>query len=134
MNYIAIITAGVAGWMFGAVWYGLLAKPWMHAAGLTEEDVKGPSGKPSAAPYVISLLAELIMAAGLLLFFLHVFKNGIWLVGALQMAGMVWVCFIATTITVNHRYGMRPWSLTFIDGFHWLGVLLVQGAVFSAFL
>ncbi|MEN0087846.1 MAG: DUF1761 domain-containing protein [Pseudomonadota bacterium] len=134
MNYIAILTAGVAGWIFGAAWYGLLAKPWMQAAGLTETNIKGPSGKPSPLPYAISLVAEFLMAAGLLLFFLHVFKDGIGLYGALQMAALVWLCFIATTITVNHRYGMRPWSLTFIDGFHWLGVLVVQGAVLAAFL
>ncbi|MEM1365653.1 MAG: DUF1761 family protein, partial [Pseudomonadota bacterium] len=72
MNYIAILIAGLAGWLFGAIWYGTLSKPWMRAAGLTDADIKGPSGKPSPAPYAISLVAEFLMAAGLLLFFLHV--------------------------------------------------------------
>ena len=36
MNYWAVLMAAVAAWMLGALWYSLLAKPWMAAAGITK--------------------------------------------------------------------------------------------------
>ena len=34
-----------------------------------------------------------------------------------------------TAIAVNHSFQMRLGTLTLIDGGHWLGVLLIQGAL-----
>ena len=31
MEYLYVIIAGFAGYVFGAVWYGVLGKPWMAA-------------------------------------------------------------------------------------------------------
>ena len=31
---VAIIAAAVAGWVFGAIWYGVLGKAWQRARGL----------------------------------------------------------------------------------------------------
>jgi hypothetical protein len=33
VNYIAVIIAALAGFGLGAIWYMVLAKPWMHAVG-----------------------------------------------------------------------------------------------------
>ena len=44
-------------------------------------------------------------------------------------AAFLWVGFVLTTMIVNHRFQSSPWSLTAIDGGHWLGVLLVMGLV-----
>ena len=45
-----------------------------------------------------------------------------WLIGTLGL-------FVATTLVVNHGYQRSKASLMLIDGAHWLGVLLIQGAV-----
>jgi hypothetical protein len=50
---------------------------------------------------------------------------------ALYTAFAVWLGFVATTQTINHRYSLKPWSLTIIDGAHWLGVLLVMSIVLT---
>ena len=34
---------------------------------------------------------------------------------------------------VNHRFQGQGWKLTLIDAGHWLGVLLVMGAVLGLF-
>ena len=36
VNYLAVIIATLAGFGLGPVWYAVLAKPWMRAAGKTE--------------------------------------------------------------------------------------------------
>jgi hypothetical protein len=121
--------AAIASFAFGAVWYMSLSKPWMAAAGLTEEKVK--EGGTSPAPFIITFLTQLFMAwmlAGLLL---HMAKAGLPgnLRNGLITALFVWAGFVMTTLMVNHRFQKQPWSLTLIDGGHWLGVLLIQGGI-----
>lgn len=131
-SLVTIAVATVVSWIFGAVWYGSLANPWMAAAGLSEDDVKRPNGKPSPVPYVISILCEFVMAYMLAVLLLHTSTDGVFSLGqALFSALLIWLGFIATTQIVNHRYSMKPWSLTLIDGGHWLGVLLIQAAVMA---
>ncbi|MGB7404557.1 MAG: DUF1761 domain-containing protein [Pacificimonas sp.] len=127
-NIWAILAAAVASFIFGAIWYGALGKPWMAAAGLTEDRIKGADGKTSPLPFVIAFLMEFWMAAilaGALI--LAPVTAGVWTV-AFGTALILWIGFVLPTLIVNHRYQMRPWSLTVIDGGHWLGVLMVMAA------
>ena len=127
-----ILLATAAGWIFGAIWYGaLFSRHWMAAAGLTEERIRGSTGRPSPMPFIISFLLEFVMALVLAVLFAHTAKSGLTLGAALASAFFLWLGFVATTQTINHRYSMAPWSLTFIDCGHWLGVLLIQAAVMA---
>jgi hypothetical protein len=72
------------------------------------------------------------MLAGVLL---HLARGGI---PASTMNGVVsgfcvWFGFIATALLVNHQFQMRKPMLTVIDCGHWLGVMLIQGAILGAF-
>ena len=58
---IAILAAGVAGWIFGAVWYGVLSKPYQRALGLNPDDCKDK--KMPMAPMVVAFLSALVMSA-----------------------------------------------------------------------
>ena len=54
-------------------------------------------------------------------------KNGI-------ISGLIlWAGFVATTIFVNNAYPGRKYSLSLIDSIHWLGVVVIQGAVIGTF-
>jgi hypothetical protein len=130
-SLVTILVATVASWIFGAAWYGTLARPWMAAAGLTEEDVKGPNGKPNLTPYLISFVCEFVMAYLLAVLLLHTSDGSFSLGTALFSAFLIWLGFVFTTQLVNHQYSMRPLKLTAIDTGHWLGVLLVQAAVMA---
>lgn len=128
-SLITIIAATIASWVFGAIYYMSLAKPWMAASDITEEEVNAGAG---ASPYIISVICEFIMAYMLAVLLLHTATDGVFTLGnALFAAFGIWLGFVITTLTVNHRYGMKSWSLTIIDGGHWLGVLLIQAAVMS---
>ena len=37
MNHFAILVAAMAAWLFGAIYYTTLSKPWLAAAGITRE-------------------------------------------------------------------------------------------------
>jgi hypothetical protein len=44
-------------------------------------------------------------------------------------AGFIWAGFVMTSLIVNHAFQGAKRALTLIDGGHWLGVLLIQGAI-----
>ena len=133
LNILSVLLAAVAAWLFGAAYYMALSKPWMRASGWRskEEMLTAAGGKMSPLPFVISFVAELVMAYFLTGLIAHLGEVNIW--RALVSAFFIWLAFVATTIAVNHRYMMKPWSLTVIDAGHWLGVLLVMGLVIGAF-
>lgn len=134
INFWAVLAAAAASFVFGGIWYGALSKQWMAAAELTEEQIKGANG-PSAWPFIITLLAQFVMAwmlAGLLL---HLAKAGIpatWRSGVVT-AAFVWLGFVAPTLIVNHQFQMQKSALTLIDNGHWLGVVIIQGAILGFF-
>ncbi len=134
MNHLAILVAAVAAWIFGAVYYGVLANAWVAALGRTMADFKAEQAKASSigavAPYILSFFAELLMAwvlAGVLGHLGAVtVKNGV--ISAL----FIWVGFVLTTVATNNAYTRRKPMLTVIDTGHWLGVLVIIGAVIGA--
>lgn len=126
INLIAVAVAGVASFIFGSIWYGVLGKAWMAAASLTEEQTR-----PDPVTLGLTFICQLVMA--------FVFAGVIYHTGetsirtGLISALMIWIGIVMTTQIINHRFQGKPWSLTFIDGGHWLGVLIVQGAVIGWF-
>lgn len=129
VNYVAVVFAGVAGWLVGALWYWVLGKPWMAANNMTPDAMKARGG-PSPLPFIIAFAANLIMAwaiAGLLGHF------GEFTIGNGIISGAAcWLGFVITTMAVNNVFAKRKPALLLIDGGHWLAVLMVQGAIIGA--
>jgi len=133
-NMTAVLIAAVAAWIFGAIYYGILGKAWLAAQGETPESMKaknaGKSGIAKVAPFIISFLAEIVMASALqgILFHsaMNTMRQGI-IAGAL-----CWLGFILTTVVVNNAYPGRKFTLSIIDAGHWLGVMLIIGTVIGA--
>jgi hypothetical protein len=124
INYLAVIVAAVVAWLFGAAWYGVLGKQWMKAARLDPSAVR-----MSAGPFIVSFVAELVMAwvlAGLLG---HLGPDQVTFWNGVVSAAFIWLGFIATTISVNERYQGYGWDLTLVNAGHWLGVAVIMGAV-----
>lgn len=129
LNYLGIVGAAIASWVFGSIWYGVLSKPWIAALGWTQADVTGADGKRRMpfGPMITSFIAELIMAFGLAGLMVHL--GGLQMeIGVVTGAGC-WLAFVITTQAVNNAFQKRTVALTVIDGGHWLGVLVVQGLV-----
>ena len=129
INYIGVLAAAVAGWVIGAVWYGVLGKAWIAALGWTDADMRGPDGKRPTpiGPMIIAFVAQLLMA--LMLAGLIGHMGGPTLPVGLVSGALVWLGFVITTVTVNNAFQMKKPMLTVIDGGHWLVVLRAQGAV-----
>ena len=130
LNVWALPLAAAASFIFGGIWYGLLSQTWMDAAGLSKDKIAN-SGRSMATPFIVTIVAQVLMAWILAGVILHMKKAGIpaSLGNGMLIGGMIWLGFVVTTLAVNHQYQMQRTSLTVIDGLHWLGVLLIQGAI-----
>jgi hypothetical protein len=129
MNILAIGLAAVAGFAFGAVYYMSLSRQWLAAIGKTKEEI---SGKRAIAPFITSFVALVVMAWVLAGTLGHLGPGQVTLKNGVISALFVWVGFVATTVAVNNAFGGRKPMLSVIDGIHWLGVLVVQGAIIGA--
>jgi hypothetical protein len=126
LNYLAIVIAALAAFAWGAIYYMSLSKQWLAAVGLT----KGQLGeKRSPAPFIISFVALVVMAWVLAGSVGHLGPGQVTVKNAIISGLFMWAGFIATTVFVNNAYPGRKYSLSVIDSIHWLGVVVIQGAV-----
>jgi hypothetical protein len=133
LSFWPVLIAAVASFMFGAAWYGTLGRQWMAAAGIDAADMKARQAAAGPIPlsYIITFVALIVMAwmfAGVLL---HLSLGGmaVSIRAGLISGFFLWFGFVMTSMTVNHAFQGARRSLTLIDGGHWLGVLLIQGAI-----
>ena len=113
MGVLSVLAAAAGSWIFGAIWYMGLSKPWMEAAGV-ECDEKGKPKNRSATPFILSAIA-MILVAGMMR---HVFAEAaIAASGKGLLSGLgIGLFFISPWIMINNAYAGRPFKLTLIDG------------------
>jgi hypothetical protein len=126
LNYLAVVVAAAVGFAFGAIYYMTLGKSWMAALGKTEDGLKGGA---RAAPFVVAIVAQLVMAFVLAGTIGHLGPGQVTPLNGVISGAFAWAGFVATSMSVNYAFQKAKPSLTFIDGGHWLGVLLIQGLV-----
>lgn len=114
MEFINVLAAAIAAYVFGAIWYMVLAKPWMAAAGVEVGDDGRPANAANKTPYIISIIC-LIIVAGMMR---HMFSlAGIDTMEKGWIAGLGVGLFLATPwIATNYTFAGRPRRLIVIDG------------------
>ena len=110
MEILNVVAAGVAAWIFGAVWYMTIAKTWMAASGLNEEQARSVG----ALPYIVSLVGAIVVAGMLR----HVLAGAeIVTVGKALITGLGMGAFIVLPWMINNvLYAARPKELIGMDG------------------
>jgi hypothetical protein len=127
MNYLAILVAAVAAFGFGAIYYMSLSRQWLAAIGKKKEELS-----PSMTPFVVSIVSLLVMAQVLAGTIAHLGGSQVTVRTGIITGAFLWLGFVATTTATNYAFGGRKAALTVIDCIHWLGVLVIQGAVIGA--
>ena len=130
MEILNVLAAAAASWIFGAVWYMALAKPWMAAAKITVDE-NGRPANDSALPYLLSAVA-MILVAGMMRHILVM--AGLEGIGKSATVGFgIGLFFISPWIMINNAYGDRPFKLTLIDGGYAVFGCTIIGAVLAMF-
>ena len=126
MNYLAVLVAAFAAFGWGAIYYMTLSNQWLTAVGMTKEQMQT---NRTAVPFIISFVALLVMGWVLAGTLGHLGPAQVTLKNGIISALFLWLGFVVTTIFVNNAYPGRKYSLSVIDSIHWLGVLVIQGAI-----
>lgn len=131
MEYLNVLAAAVAAFAFGAVWYTAMSKPWIAATGIAVDENGKPMGNGSAMPFVIGIIA-MIIVAGMMR---HMFAtSGITTVGGGAVAGFgVGAFFITPWVAMNYGFSMRKPALTVLDGVNSVVGCTIMGAVLNLF-
>ncbi len=114
MEIINVLAAAASAYVFGAIWYSFWGKTWMQAAEISLEDIKGPDGKQSPMPFIISAICVIIVAGMMR----HLFAMaGIEEAGKGLLTGFgIGLFIVSPWIATNYAYGMRRRNLTLLDG------------------
>jgi Protein of unknown function (DUF1761) len=112
INYVAVLVAGVASFVLGAVWYTALSEPWMVAQGLTDAQIQADEG--GASQFIVSFLSYIAVAYTLSIVFKSMTINT-WQKG-LQTGALFGFIFVFMQTMVNNMYGMKGFDLTLING------------------
>jgi hypothetical protein len=126
LNYLAIVIAAIVAWVAGAVWYMSFGKIWTAAQGLTPEQMHANKSK---LPFIFAFLAELVMAWVLAGLMAHLGAGQVTLLNGVVSGAFCWLGFVITALVVNVSFSMRDMRLIWIDGGHWLIVLVLMGAI-----
>jgi hypothetical protein len=132
VNYLAVLVAAVVGWLAGAVWYTVLAKPWVAAHGKTMEEFKAEQAAHKGTlhawlPFALAFVAELVMA--LVLYGIATHIKLMSMRSTVMIAVLLWAGVMVTTMLVNNAFSGRRYMLTVIDSGHWLLVIVLMAVV-----
>lgn len=128
MSVLSVLAAAAASWIFGAIYYMLLAKPWTEASGIAVDENGKPVGQ-SPLPFLISAVC-MILVAGMMR---HMFSMAqITTLSGAALAGLgVGAFFISPWIFLNNAYGMRPIKLSVIDAGYAICGATIMGVVLT---
>ncbi|HEY5616441.1 MAG TPA: DUF1761 domain-containing protein [Vicinamibacterales bacterium] len=111
ISLVATLTATVAGFALGALWYGpLFGKSWMRAVGMTPEEIRRDfsPARTYGATFVLGLVAA--------------YAFGLYLgpnpgrAFAIVAGGAAGVCWVATSLAMNYLFERKPAVLIAING------------------
>jgi hypothetical protein len=134
VNWLSVLAAAVAAWLFGGVYYSALGKWWMAAQGKTMEqcgaEMAGKSVAAKAAPFILVFVGEIIMAWAMygVLFHMSMFTLRQGAISGLAL----WFGFVMPAIAANYAFAGRKPMLTVLDSAAWLGAMVIIGAVVGA--
>lgn len=128
VNPVAVLLAAVAAFAFGAVYYTVLGRPWMDAAGLTERQVQQDR---TWKPFAVSFLSLCVLASVLAVTFGSMAAESLSSGQAVGTAVLLWLGLIVTSMATNHAFQGARAKLTVLDSGHWLGVMVVQALVLN---
>jgi hypothetical protein len=129
INLWAVLVAGVVSMVIGAVWYMALSKPWMKESGITKKQMQG-GGVPT--PYIISFVAELLIAYMIAHVFFYVYTGGGGIAEGAMTGFYTWLGFAATVTAINYAYQMKSFRLYAMDAGYTLVFFVVSGAIIGA--
>lgn len=62
LNWGAVVLAGIADWILGAVWFTAFRAPWQAGTRIPPEELQAYMAHPNFWPYIVSLVCSILIA------------------------------------------------------------------------
>ena len=124
LNYWAVLTAAVSGFLVGGAWYSpaLFAKRWMAANGFVQADLKhGNTSLIFGGSFTLSLISALVLAM-----FIGPSSNLSFGTTSGALVGLGWV---ATSFGITYFFERKPVILFLINAGYHIVTFTVMGAI-----
>ena len=131
MEILNVIAAAAGSFIFGAVWYMTLSKPWMAASGVAVGEDGNPENSSDPKPYIMSAVSAILVAGMMRHVFATSAVDSVW-EGIVSGFG-IGAFFITPWIMMNNGFSDRPFKLTMIDGGYAIIGCSIIGAILMMF-
>ena len=125
-RHVAIWIASIVFFVLGAIWYSVMAAPWMAAIGKTMDELTREQGA-SPLPYMVGFAAILVMCYTLA-WLMHRLQT-VTLAAGLRLGAIIAIGFIAATLALNYGFEARSVTLWLINSAYVIVGLALAGAI-----
>lgn len=131
VNYAAVLVAAIASMFLGFIWYGVLFKnQWIALSGMTKQDMKRAKQRGMGKLYGINFVLTLVMSFVLAHFLQVMFVVD--MAGALQLAGWIWLGFIAPVGAGSFLWEGKPFGFYVLNmAFHLVSIWVIAAILVS---
>ena len=125
-RHVSVWIASIVFFVLGAIWYSVMAAPWIAGIGKTSEQItREQAGSP--LPFVVGFVAILVMCYTLA--WLMQRLQAATLGGGLRLGAIVAAGFIAATLALNYGFEARSITLWLINSAYVVVGLALAGAI-----
>ncbi len=129
LNWVAILVAAIAAFIFEALWFSVFMNEWLAGIGRTREWLVGTGLNP-AVQYATAILCSIIAAAVLSICIQasgeQTARRGV------LCAAVIWFGFIATSWAKAYIFEVRTFQIYAIYTGYYLIELMLIGAIVGA--
>ena len=126
-NYLAILVAAIACFLFEAGWYTLFMQTWLNGIGRTMQWLESAAGYNPVLQYGTAIVSAALMAAAI--------SCVTQLTGAqtalrgIKVGFLLWLGFVLTIFSTEYVFEERPYSLLAVNAGYWLFGMMLIGAI-----
>ncbi|MGB8262168.1 MAG: DUF1761 domain-containing protein [Terracidiphilus sp.] len=128
-NYLAVLVAAIASFVFEALWYSLFLDTWLNGIGRTREWL-AHSGMSEGIQYAVALVSAAVIAMAISCV-TQLTGAQTWRRGA-ATAAKLWAGFVLPVWATEYIFEVRPWSLFAVNAGFWLVGMMLMGAIVGA--
>jgi hypothetical protein len=128
-NYLAIILAAVACFLFEAAWYSFFLQAWLDGIGRTSAWLQA-SGVNPALQFATALASEAILAAAISA--VTQLTGQQTALRGIRVGFFLWLGCVLTTVATESVFEVRTYKLFAINSGFWLIGMILMGAIVGA--
>jgi hypothetical protein len=130
LNWIAILGAAIASFLFEALWFSSFMNAWLIGVGRTREWLMSAAGVSPALQYAVAIVCSIIAAAVLSICIQasgeQTARRGI------LCAAVIWFGFVATSWAKEYIFEVRSLQIFAINAGYFLFDLILIGTIVGA--